>query len=547
MRSTDGNHLDPGHSQNGGQEVPNQRPSSGVRLDAWSGTYLPPEGPFSVVGPLEPRRLLQASAGKASGRGSASLDVPPPSTARIPLPFGLQQPGILGASSSYPRADAASSGPVASWSANTSAAYTLPFNAQFGLGQPLPGGSLIDPFVLRKVNLMQFAADPGQVLFSGDIGVPSQGVLAGSASDMCAGAYPASHEGGSPVLPGVENPTAPLYLKQFHQTKMCAFFQKGRCKLGDKCRFAHSRGEVQQLPDLAQTQLCENFLRGSGTFRPPEGPFSAVGPLEPRRLSQASVGKASGRGSASLHVPPPPAARITLPFELQRPGISGASSSSSLTDAPSSGLAASGSANMSAAYALPRNVAQLGPDSERVPLPGQPLIDPLVQRQVDLVQFAADSGQVLFSGHLAVQSQGSLEGSSSDMWAGVYPATSPEVGSPVEVGVQNPAVPLYLKQFHKTKMCAFFQKGKCKMGERCRFAHLWDELLGVPDLMKTKLCVSFLRGSCTDDSCIFAHGYQELRSTGGVYKTALCRWRFAGWCNAGESCRYAHTSDELRS
>lgn len=101
-------------------------------------------------------------------------------------------------------------------------------------------------------------------------------------------------------------------------------------------------------------------------------------------------------------------------------------------------------------------------------------------------------------------------------------------------------------QFRKTRVCNFFQQGRCTWGTTCRFAHQEDELSTAPDLTKTKLCFNFFRRRCNDSDCSFAHGHHELRATTGIYKTELCRWYEAGECKAGSSCRYAHGLNELR-
>jgi hypothetical protein len=69
------------------------------------------------------------------------------------------------------------------------------------------------------------------------------------------------------------------------------------------------------------------------------------------------------------------------------------------------------------------------------------------------------------------------------------------------------------EHFHKTKMCTFYQQGRCDRGSGCPFAHHKSELLPSPDLVKTKLCYSYFRGKCNDRRCKFAHGSRELRAT----------------------------------
>eukprot|EP00429_Kryptoperidinium_foliaceum_P015317 CAMPEP_0176044476 /NCGR_PEP_ID=MMETSP0120_2-20121206/22074_1 /TAXON_ID=160619 /ORGANISM="Kryptoperidinium foliaceum, Strain CCMP 1326" /LENGTH=273 /DNA_ID=CAMNT_0017377881 /DNA_START=60 /DNA_END=881 /DNA_ORIENTATION=+ len=67
--------------------------------------------------------------------------------------------------------------------------------------------------------------------------------------------------------------------------------------------------------------------------------------------------------------------------------------------------------------------------------------------------------------------------------------------------------------FDKTRLCKFYQKGKCRRGPRCTFAHSETELRTQPDFFKTQLCVDHFRG---------------------------------GLCSRGAACRYAHSPEEIR-
>merc|ERR1719382_2176110 len=79
-------------------------------------------------------------------------------------------------------------------------------------------------------------------------------------------------------------------------------------------------------------------------------------------------------------------------------------------------------------------------------------------------------------------------------------------------------------QLTKTKMCAFFERGKCASGN-CKYAHSTDELRSPPNLQKTKLCRAFLQGACTSgENCPYAHGEDDLRVTAGIYKTQMCNF-----------------------
>lgn len=59
-------------------------------------------------------------------------------------------------------------------------------------------------------------------------------------------------------------------------------------------------------------------------------------------------------------------------------------------------------------------------------------------------------------------------------------------------------------------MCRFYQKGACKRGAACDFAH--EEVRAKPDLQRTKPCPALANGQpCEDPNCSFAHFTGELR------------------------------------
>jgi hypothetical protein len=69
-------------------------------------------------------------------------------------------------------------------------------------------------------------------------------------------------------------------------------------------------------------------------------------------------------------------------------------------------------------------------------------------------------------------------------------------------------------QLRKTKMCSFFEVGRCRKGDNCGFAHGQDELGLLPDLTKTSLCLAWKEGTCQNSAatCRFAHGKAHLRN-----------------------------------
>lgn len=101
--------------------------------------------------------------------------------------------------------------------------------------------------------------------------------------------------------------------------------------------------------------------------------------------------------------------------------------------------------------------------------------------------------------------------------------------------------------FFKTKICAFWQEGRCLRGAGCKYAHGDSERHQEPDLTQTALCRKMLSGEgCNDPKCTFAHSRDELRSTDDVYKTSMCTFFRYGRCQMGRNCRHAHFESELR-
>jgi len=102
--------------------------------------------------------------------------------------------------------------------------------------------------------------------------------------------------------------------------------------------------------------------------------------------------------------------------------------------------------------------------------------------------------------------------------------------------------------FFKTKLCAFWQEGRCLRGRECKYAHGSGDLNEEPDLAKTALCKTMLSGGqCANPSCTFAHSKEELRNTAHLQKNQMCAFFRFGRCQQGANCRNAHFDGELRS
>jgi len=100
-------------------------------------------------------------------------------------------------------------------------------------------------------------------------------------------------------------------------------------------------------------------------------------------------------------------------------------------------------------------------------------------------------------------------------------------------------------EMKKTKICYFFQNGRCKYGSQCSFAHSSDELQSVPEMSKMVYCTAFKQGICKDRHCKYAHGNHDVKAAQTFYKKKLCPWNEKGGCFYGASCKYAHGEAEM--
>ncbi|XP_026193272.1 zinc finger CCCH domain-containing protein 33 [Cyclospora cayetanensis] len=104
--------------------------------------------------------------------------------------------------------------------------------------------------------------------------------------------------------------------------------------------------------------------------------------------------------------------------------------------------------------------------------------------------------------------------------------------------------------FHKTQLCKHLERGYCRNGTSCPFAHSREELRPPPTLSKTMICPDVKAGGIcqrvmSGQSCSFAHCSQELRQTANHYKTNMCRSFLSGKCLKADKCTHAHGEVEL--
>eukprot|EP00933_Yihiella_yeosuensis_P025754 TRINITY_DN19993_c0_g1_i1.p1 TRINITY_DN19993_c0_g1~~TRINITY_DN19993_c0_g1_i1.p1 ORF type:complete len:391 (-),score=78.68 TRINITY_DN19993_c0_g1_i1:17-1189(-) len=171
------------------------------------------------------------------------------------------------------------------------------------------------------------------------------------------------------------------------------------------------------------------------------------------------------------------------------------------------------------------------------------------QRAAALVNMApsagmpATPGQVLPGSAEAASKAASAESTDGGILADEGTPTLEEQAEAEAKAAENAVT----QRLVKTKMCYFFERGKCA-SQTCRYAHSESELRKQPNLQKTKLCKSYAEtGVCTEgENCVFAHGETELRVTEGIYKTQMCHFFERGRCLKGERCNHAHGPQDLR-
>ncbi|CAE7587641.1 unnamed protein product, partial [Symbiodinium pilosum] len=80
-----------------------------------------------------------------------------------------------------------------------------------------------------------------------------------------------------------------------------------------------------------------------------------------------------------------------------------------------------------------------------------------------------------------------------------------------------------MPDLRKTRMCKAFAEGKCT-DETCAFAHGEQELVSTGLFHKMSLCKWNEKGKCRNGSqCRFAHGLEELRDVKKAAMNALAQ------------------------
>lgn len=114
----------------------------------------------------------------------------------------------------------------------------------------------------------------------------------------------------------------------------------------------------------------------------------------------------------------------------------------------------------------------------------------------------------------------------------------------------------HLGKFDKTKLCMFWQDGRCQRGAMCKYAHGEAErraaCANIP-------CKHWQSGTCHDEDCAFAHDVasplarnrreaaspSRARARASRDKTLLCKFWLKNRCQR-QNCNFAHGEEEKR-
>mmetsp|Transcript_51102 Transcript_51102/g.164024 ORF Transcript_51102/g.164024 Transcript_51102/m.164024 type:complete len:309 (+) Transcript_51102:117-1043(+) len=92
-----------------------------------------------------------------------------------------------------------------------------------------------------------------------------------------------------------------------------------------------------------------------------------------------------------------------------------------------------------------------------------------------------------------------------------------------------------MQLFSKTRLCRFYEMGRCRKGTSCPFAHGDLDVRDIPNLYKTMICERWARRLCpfSNVECRFAHGVEDLRAMGPAAEAAAALARSGAGATAG--------------
>lgn len=311
------------------------------------------------------------------------------------------------------------------------------------------------------------------------------------------------------------------------KTKMCRFNDKGVCKQGEACGFAHSLSDLQRCPDLRKTQLCMAFRR-NGTCRDGDACRYAHGTWDLRPNDKES--NETAKPLAILAAGNEPVHRASLQ-QVVAHGADNTPSSQKNSALWVYQMPTFFPVAVPVIYTMAQMQGNTGAPADdpkwSCPATGERMLSRQTTAERSPAQTTDEGFDIdSMTSDDAVGEYRSNEGAEPYQVPNVaaVPPTMMSTSASAPQGqnvakqqksaggkVRPTKVPCDM--LSKTKLCMFYLKGACTKGESCSFAHELGDLRNRPDLLYTRMCLAFQkRGSCKDgENCRFAHDETQLR------------------------------------
>lgn len=306
------------------------------------------------------------------------------------------------------------------------------------------------------------------------------------------------------------------------KTKMCSFYRQGACSKGLACRFAHSPSELQQQPNLQNTQLCFAFKR-NGVCLDGNSCKYAHGEQELRGSAHQQAPYPRPRQSPPMPVWCDPSeelysSELFSMFDNQacNESILGHIIDREMREVKN--MAGYGDRQHTVEHkpqeAWNTHAPELVCDDQEIPIWSRQT-SAASNSQATTASAASNSQSGISDDGFSEELQGDGSPPDTDSDALDYHSQMQNMQSGhATQELMSSVRKMPSSVYSKTKVCKFFAKGLCARGASCTYAHELGEVEPKLDLFRTRLCFAFAKnGFCRDgDACKYAHGMDQLRT-----------------------------------